>query len=356
MELTLEAFDTSLRMMLIGQILLIIIVLLVRGPKKLSIPTILLLISVIAYLLKSSPALSASMSFAFFPLWILTVASAYFVWLCAATLFEFERPPLWAAIVFPALSLNCVAFPLLTGSSHPAPELVGEIASLIVVLHALYLVHRGGLDDLLEPRRRFRLCFIGCIALTAAYIMVLNIVYFGRVMPSWIPVTNSLLIMAVVLATSVPILTRPEDLLPEPTPPNLPPERSPELSPSERRTELALTRAMADRAYARTGLTIRQLATELKTPEHQLRVLINQRLGYKNFSTFLNGHRITETCQRLADQEQDRTPILTIALDAGFASLAPFNRAFKLQMGMTPSEYRRQESRSDPNNVTVLRR
>ena len=34
-------------------------------------------------------------------------------------------------------------------------------------------------------------------------------------------------------------------------------------------------------------------------------------------------------------------PIVTIALDAGFQSLGPFNRAFKAQTGMTPSEFRR---------------
>ena len=33
-------------------------------------------------------------------------------------------------------------------------------------------------------------------------------------------------------------------------------------------------------------------------------------------------------------------PILTIALDAGFGSLGPFNRAFKDAEGMTPSAYR----------------
>ncbi|MGP8122947.1 MAG: helix-turn-helix domain-containing protein, partial [Xanthobacteraceae bacterium] len=31
----------------------------------------------------------------------------------------------------------------------------------------------------------------------------------------------------------------------------------------------------------------------------------------------------------------------TIALDAGFQSLGPFNRAFKSETGVTPTEYRR---------------
>ena len=43
---------------------------------------------------------------------------------------------------------------------------------------------------------------------------------------------------------------------------------------------------------------------------------------------------------RLADPAQREVPILTIALDAGFGSLGPFNRAFRDAEGMTPSAYR----------------
>ncbi|MFI4995652.1 MAG: helix-turn-helix domain-containing protein [Hyphomicrobiales bacterium] len=43
----------------------------------------------------------------------------------------------------------------------------------------------------------------------------------------------------------------------------------------------------------------------------------------------------------LADPGQASVPILTIALDAGFSSIGPFNRAFKARTGQTPSEYRR---------------
>jgi AraC-like DNA-binding protein len=34
-------------------------------------------------------------------------------------------------------------------------------------------------------------------------------------------------------------------------------------------------------------------------------------------------------------------PVLTIAMDAGFQSIGPFNRAFRAQTAMTPTEYRR---------------
>ena len=37
---------------------------------------------------------------------------------------------------------------------------------------------------------------------------------------------------------------------------------------------------------------------------------------------------------------QAGVPILTIALDFGFQSLGPFNRAFKADTGLTPTEFR----------------
>ena len=148
-------------------------------------------------------------------------------------------------------------------------------------------------------------------------------------------------------------MARPDDLLP--TNPEPPERRRNELDAADQQMHEALVRSMENRGYARTGLTISQLAEELQTPEHQLRALINTRLGYKNFSTFLNGYRVEEACERLADPKEARIPILTIALDAGFASLAPFNRAFRQSTGMTPSEYRREQLKP-AQVVTPIRR
>ncbi|MBS0401235.1 MAG: helix-turn-helix domain-containing protein [Proteobacteria bacterium] len=33
-------------------------------------------------------------------------------------------------------------------------------------------------------------------------------------------------------------------------------------------------------------------------------------------------------------------PILSIALECGYGSIGPFNRAFRQRFGMTPTEYR----------------
>jgi len=104
----------------------------------------------------------------------------------------------------------------------------------------------------------------------------------------------------------------------------------------------ALMRLMADeRIYRHDNVTIGMLATRLAIPEYRLRRLINQRLGYRNFNVFLNEHRIAEAKAALADPSQAEVPVITIAMDAGFQSLGPFNRAFKADTGITPTEYRR---------------
>ena len=97
-----------------------------------------------------------------------------------------------------------------------------------------------------------------------------------------------------------------------------------------------------ERAYRREGLTIGSLSAELGVQDYRLRQLINEGLGHRNFNAFLNSYRIDEARAALADPGQRQVPVLTIAMDCGFQSLGPFNRAFKADTGMTPTDYRRQ--------------
>ena len=73
-----------------------------------------------------------------------------------------------------------------------------------------------------------------------------------------------------------------------------------------------------------------------------MRKMINGSMGYRNFNQFLNQFRIQEATRRLIDRDTRRLPVLTIAIDVGYASLAPFNKAFKTMHGVTPTEYRKQ--------------
>jgi len=96
-----------------------------------------------------------------------------------------------------------------------------------------------------------------------------------------------------------------------------------------------------ERIYRQEGLSIGALAARLDVPEHRLREAINEGLGYRNFNAFLNHYRIDEAKAALSDNSQREVPVLTIAMDAGFQSIGPFNRAFKAATGMTPTEFRR---------------
>ena len=98
---------------------------------------------------------------------------------------------------------------------------------------------------------------------------------------------------------------------------------------------------MAERAYRREGMTIGSLAALMSLPEYRLRQIINEGLGHRNFNAFLNRYRIDEAKGGLADVSQKDVSVLTIAMDAGFQSLGPFNRAFKADTGLTPTEFRR---------------
>jgi AraC-like DNA-binding protein len=98
---------------------------------------------------------------------------------------------------------------------------------------------------------------------------------------------------------------------------------------------------VVERAYRREGLTIGSLSAELGVPEYRLRQLINEGLGHRNFNAFLNRYRIEDAKAALADPEQREVPVLTIAMDAGFQSVGPFNRAFRAATDLTPTEFRR---------------
>jgi AraC-like DNA-binding protein len=95
------------------------------------------------------------------------------------------------------------------------------------------------------------------------------------------------------------------------------------------------------RVYREPSLTVAALALRMGLPEHRLRRLINQGLGHRHFSAFLNAYRIADAKQALLDPRQADVPVLTIAMDVGFQSIGPFNRAFKADTGLTPTEYRR---------------
>ena len=91
--------------------------------------------------------------------------------------------------------------------------------------------------------------------------------------------------------------------------------------------------------YLNPELTLKDLAEEAGMSMHQTSEVINSALGI-NFKELVNQFRVEEVKQRLSSGEFDHLSLVAIAMDSGFNSKATFNRVFKQQTGISPSEYR----------------
>lgn len=210
--------------------------------------------------------------------------------------------------------------------------------SLIVIVLIVLEVLRVLDDDLVESRRETQKQDITFVSVYAMFLSVIEIFFRTIKDDAFFSIVNALMMMIVTCYFSyrtqkqIIIITSGESLLKEvskKTP-------SPVINPNVKK----LTDLMQQEVYKQNGLTVSKLSTIMELPEHQLRVLINKELGFDNFSQFLNSHRIPAVCKMLEQAEYQNTPILTLALDTGYNSITPFNRAFKELKGMTPTQYR----------------
>jgi AraC-like DNA-binding protein len=230
---------------------------------------------------------------------------------------------------------------------YPAVSAAHDAASLCFVLLGMWHALSGRATDLLEERRRFRVEFAVSTALYIALIIASQWLWPGTIAAVPFSLANAIGLVALIFL----LVLRSPRLAGEQRAANSSPNRQTAgddppaaLQPTEQDVTLldALRKLMdQDKAYRGEGLSIASLSQSLGVPEYRLRRLINRQLGHRNFSTFVNGYRLAEAVAALADPSQADVPILTIALDAGFGSIGPFNRAFKAHTGLTPTEYRR---------------
>ena len=94
-----------------------------------------------------------------------------------------------------------------------------------------------------------------------------------------------------------------------------------------------------DALHLEPDLKLTDLAQKLREHDYKISQCITGPLGYRNFNHMVNSYRIKAAKDALADPSQTSS-ILNIALEVGFASIGPFNRAFKAQTGQTPRAYR----------------
>jgi AraC-like DNA-binding protein len=294
---------------------------------------------------------------------IIAMTSVGWFWLMVMALFgdtERFRPAMFLAPA--AMGLCGIGNVLRFEPIIPVMWVVTTALQATLAVLSIMIVMRSWKDDLVESRRRLRGPFMVAVSL---YILSLNgfdvLEMFG-VTPSWYPMLNAALLAGVVLAGSLVFLDPREAMFGAdiaPAEPKLAPAQ-PASQPAafangkangagppalDRASKADLERLEClmskDEVWKEEGLTIASLALRAAIPETQLRRLINDCLGYRNFPSYVNAHRIAAAKARLANPGEARVSISTIAYDIGFASLGPFNRAFKEEAGVSPSEWRR---------------
>jgi AraC-like DNA-binding protein len=280
------------------------------------------------------------------PLIALSTGNVVVFWLFCRALFDdafslrWRHALIWCAVT--AFSfVNCMWIAP-GGHARLAISAVNLIALGFIVLAVAQTVASWS-ADLVEGRRRLRIFIVAASALYGGCNALLQLLALRGDAAEIAGVANIAVLTAIVAAVMIAMMqVTARELFPAPNEAPAKAAPVPEANAADQRLVDALMRLMADeRIYRHDNVTIGTLATRLSVPEYRLRRLINQRLGYRNFNVFLNEHRIEEAKAALADPAQAEVPVITIAMDAGFQSLGPFNRAFKATTGVTPSEYRR---------------
>lgn len=93
--------------------------------------------------------------------------------------------------------------------------------------------------------------------------------------------------------------------------------------------------------YLDPDLNLNALARRLGEPPNKVSRAITAGLKAANVNQLINARRIAHAQSLLNNPEHDTLTILQVALESGFNSIGPFNRAFKASCGQTPREFRR---------------
>lgn len=207
--------------------------------------------------------------------------------------------------------------------------------TLLIIAHMIKTTLTERVDDLIEARRKSRVYFAVMIAFSA-----ISVTLFGSILFSQYQATIDVICIwpAVIWGgfwvCSVPAKVFNFDVV------DAEPIRSLNSQDLDLQKKLA-TEISENKCFLENDLSIESLANQLGVSSYRLRSFINKTLGHTNFSTYINSYRIEEIKQAFSNPNNNHIPILTIALNHGFNSLSPFNRAFKQIEGITPKEFRK---------------
>ena len=232
-------------------------------------------------------------------------------------------------------------------------DIVPSGLQIFMIAYAFYLMLSEKSADLVQARRQVRVVLLVVIGLRSILSLLLERIAFQfdiftsdpryeiHVGLVAIGLLSSIAILFLLMRSDIVQFIDPIINVRDPQP------RPIDMTAADvKRVEAALGQ---DKVYRQNGLSVHDLAKHLNLPEYRLRKLIHDHLGFRNFNTLLHRYRVDEVAQALADPNQNGTPVLTLALSAGYQSITPFNRAFRELKDMTPTQFRSytQNSRID---------
>lgn len=276
------------------------------------------------------------------PLAIGGVAGCGFSWLLTRALFDpAQHDALWPRIVVLIVFLTGAASILGDGAAGPVLRTIGNthaLGSSAVLLLTFVEPFNGYRRDLAAAEKGFRFVFVAVYAiLMGSSVLAVNRSAATGAERDLAELVKTVCASAALLFCGAAVWFRARHPLPAKA------RRAARPSESAEDAELArrITRLLREEEiHVSPNLKVADLARRLGEPDYKVTRCVTASLGFSNFNRMLNAHRIERARGMLADPALRDRSILLIALECGFGSIGPFNRAFKAAVGMTPRAFR----------------
>ncbi|RDY60907.1 helix-turn-helix domain-containing protein [Flagellimonas nanhaiensis] len=95
-----------------------------------------------------------------------------------------------------------------------------------------------------------------------------------------------------------------------------------------------------EKIYKENNINLDMVAKRLNTTRHNASQIINEHFNV-SFHELVNTYRIKEAKELLLDDKSQRLNIINIAYEVGYNNKVTFNKAFKKDTQLTPSQYQR---------------